>query len=415
MQQEEAYNRSAFASLFSGESTTFHIWHEETLYQLTTIERSLQAYLPHFVDAEEAPVDSEKLAALLESATEGLIESDAFYSCRNVENGRQIRIRWTKTDPDNTKHKYEITTSSNCLNFAPFNVVIDGKRYIQLNGKIGLALEEFFKDDEKFLAQKKHLKPGFIDFTKPLPGDPDDTKATPSASILDHYDAIFKADPSLKAMLDARNADETNDIWKTTLELGCNQSKSPNCDALIGRYTIPLTPETRYYLNIAYEGLALKADFPSDYSAIRRGFEQPAVRAFIENTNTPVSVSWDSPESCPVLDALTPWFEDKGNTKNTNQEMKTSCDAWTFTSADKTQSLIYYPRLDATWITNNPETLNHALKPLASKKYLPKLTKKFISNIDKNTNAQRNIFLDGQSNIYVFETQNGKTTCTTCL
>lgn len=418
-QQAEAYNRNAFAHLFAGDSAiTFHIWEGDTMYSLTTIDRSLEHYLPRFADAEDAPVDNEKLGALLESATEGLIESDAFYSCRSVENGRQIRIRWTKKDPDNTKHKYEITTSSNCLDFAPFNVVIDGKRFLQINGEIGRQLQEFLNDDASFLAQKKHLKPGFIDFTKPLPQlESSETcdKDTCGSLVLNHFDAIFKADPHLKAMLDVRNADETNDQWKTTLELGCNQSKSPTCDALVGRYTIPLSAETRYYLSFTYENQTLKADFPTDFSAIRRGFEQPVLRAFIENTNQPVSVSWASPADCPVLNALAPWFEDKGNTKNTNHEMKDSCDAWTFTSADKAQSIIYYPRLDATWVADDPETLKNAVKPLASKKYLPKATKKFISNCDKPASVPRNLFLDGQSNIYLFETKDGKTTCTTCL
>lgn len=361
-----------------------------------------------------AQADSLALEALLEATTSDLLESDAFYGCRSVDNGRQIRIRWTKKDASGAKHKCSITTASNCLDFAPFNVVIDGKRYVQLNGKTGRALRAFFERDEKFQAQTKHLKAGFMDLTQPIAGDVDQTGASPSASLIGQFDALFKQDPRLTAILEARNAD-SSPIWDTTLELGCNQSKSAACDTLVGRYTIPLSADTHMYLSIAYADGALQADFPSDFSTIRRGFEQPAVRAFIDHTVRPVTVSWAASDTCPVLDALMPWFEDRGNTKNTNKAHASSCAAWTFTSSDKAQSLIYYPRLDATWIMDNAETVGSALAPLVSKKYLPKTTKKWITDIQKKSGSPKNIFLDGQSQIYVFETKDGKTTCTSCL
>lgn len=372
---------------------------------------------PKYMDDTDSPADGEAIEALLEAATSDLIEADAFYGCRSVENGRQIRMRWTRASADNTsKHRYEITTASNCLNFAPFNVVIDGKRYLQLNGKIGQALTHLLQADPKFRAQQKHLKAGFIDFTKPFSGNPDDAKATSLTPLLEAFDTRFKSDARLKAILDARNADTTNPSWQTTLELGCNQSKSPTCDSLVGRYTIPLSPETHYYLSLTYEDSVLKANFPTDFSVVRRSFEQPVIRTFIENTSRPVTVAWSSPQTCPVLDALAPWFEDKGNAKNTDTKTVTaqSCDAWSFTSADKQQSLIYYPRLDATWIAGNEGTVRAAILPLATKKYLPKTTKKFISNLAKTDVTNKNIFFDGQSNLYLFETKDGKTTCTTC-
>ncbi len=383
-------------------------------YQIPIKAGRIEAY-PQYVDDTDSTIDGEALEALLDAATSDLIEADAFYGCRSVENGRQIRMRWTRTSAeDGFKHRYEITTASNCLNFAPFNVVIDGKRYLQLNGKIGQALTHLLQSDSKFQAQQKHLKAGFIDFTKPFSGNPDDAKATSLVPILETFDKRFKADARLKAILDARNADTTDPSWQTTLELGCNQSKSPTCDNLIGRYTIPLSPETHYYLSLTYENGVLKANFPTDFSVVRRGFEQPVIRTFIENTARPVTIAWSSPQTCPVLDALVPWFEDKGNAKNTDTKAPPTCDAWSFTSADKQQSLIYYPRLDATWIASNESTIRAAILPLATKKYLPKATKKFISNLAKTDITNKNIFLDGQSNLYLFETKDGKTTCTTC-
>ena len=352
-------------------------------------------------DDDGKPVHPDLVRNLQIAASQALIEAEAPYGCRSVEKGRQLRIRF-KHDG----HAYAIMTASNCTNFAPFNVAIDGKRFVQLSGELGKALIDLLRDSAAFTAQMAHLKNGFIDFTKPLPDDVDDARHTPQTPLIAHYAQAFEQDESFKALLASRKLKEDLPELRPTLELGCNQAKTLDCDTVLGRYTIPITHGVVYPVSVQLKNNDIQAALPPNFETAKRAFEQPALRAFVEHAPRPISASWSKTQDCPVTDALAPWFHADSSPKD--------CTKWTFVSADKAQTLIFYPRLNAVWIDDSAQTLSSALKPLASLKALPKPTKSFIRNLEKPAKSPRNIFLDGNSSLYVFETENGRTTCTIC-
>ena len=66
-----------------------------------------------------------------------LIPADGFYACRYQENMPEYRVEFQRN-----QKKYQIVSMSNCLNAAPFNVIIDGKPFIQISGAFGSALQK---------------------------------------------------------------------------------------------------------------------------------------------------------------------------------------------------------------------------------------------------------------------------------
>ncbi len=358
----------------------------------------------NYEDDDKQPVDAAKIDALKAAVDKDLIEADAIYGCRSVSKGnnkgRQIRIRFEKDG-----RQYVVMTASNCLNLAPFNVVIDGKRYVQLTGEIGRAVTDLLAQKNAFVQETAHNKAGFIDLTKPLDASLDETVAT-GAPILPHYAAIVAKDEALTALVNSRKLKADAPELSPSLEIGCNQTQNEACDKLVGRYTIPLSLMTNFSVAFTLTGDKVEAELPPSFEGAQRAFEQPVVRALVESAQAPVAVSWQSPDACPLIEALVPWFHAEQN--------KSSCETWTFTSADKTQTLIYYVRLDATWLGDTNETRDAALKPLLKYKALPKETRDFIRKLDQASKTPMNVFLDGNSKLYRFETKDGKTTCTTC-
>ncbi len=378
---------------------------EITIHHPGAVQKNIFFTLKDFGDTwqfeDGKTADPDAVKALQHAASQNLIESDTFYGCRSVPQGRQLRLRFKYDDQD-----FNIFSSSNCSDFAPFNVSMNGKSYVQLSGELGKAIDTLLSDYSTFTSQTTHIKPGFIDFTKPLTDNVEDIQSTPQTSLIDHYKALFINDKTVSDLLASRKLQQETPELEPTLELGCNQSKSPDCTSIIGRATIPLTTKTYYAISLTLTDDKFDAVFPPSFEPALRAFEQPAVRAFLENAPAPIALSWNTSNTCPVQDALAPWFK--------KEETDKRCDTWTFTSADKVQTIIYYSRLDATWIADKSETHASALKPLTTLKSLPKPTKTFIAALNKPAKHPRNIFLDGNSSIYVFESKSGKTTCTQC-
>ncbi|MBQ4360990.1 MAG: hypothetical protein II767_12130, partial [Proteobacteria bacterium] len=85
-------------------------------------------------------ISEEAVAALddlRKAAAQDLIPSDGLYACRLRDNMPQFRLEFTQDSK-----KVQILSSSDCLHAAPFNLIVDGKYYIQVTGALGVSLEK---------------------------------------------------------------------------------------------------------------------------------------------------------------------------------------------------------------------------------------------------------------------------------
>ena len=329
------------------------------------------------------------LNELLESAQKDLIPSDKLYACRYRENMPQYRLNF-----QHDNKTFAIVSSSGCLHGAPWNVIIDGKSYIQLSGAIGTALEKLLATTENPINIGDAA--GMIMFNEPIEID----GFTPSgeSSPAAWYHAEFLKDASFGGAIQYIE----NLFGPLQMpEIACNQSKSDNCSDVSARYTLKINADFEYPMPIKYIAGKVSSSIPpqtafeqlatATKSSIFKMWPQAAARP------DPIRLKWENPDDCPMVRGLAKHFELPDNV---------ACGMWNMTSKDF-PSAIYYTGLQSIWLepAHNYKTYFDAVRQLQSQNREKKITYSKFQNPDKSTNLF--VRLDGRP--IAFVTKDGKT------
>ncbi len=335
----------------------------------------------------------QKLSELLASVDADLIASDGIYACRYQPNQPQYRLEFQKDG-----HHYKLISSSDCLHAVPFNVQIDDKMYLQMSGKIGMALEAAMQ------AVGSSLEIGGSAALIQLK-DPIEAKGFTKTGELPpnvHYDKRLRENEELNRYLEAA---AKLDSSLQPPEIACNQSKSADCSEISARYTIRPADHTLLYQNvkIASDGISFTQTAPELLDTLGRIRETRMFKAFIDlHKDDIIQLYPDKNQDCKLVSGLAKFFS------ISEKDIKDiSCHTWTLTVKDQ-PSLIYYEGLDAFWPEQNAEHQYPILTEYCADKKLPKATIQSICKKFK-PNAGTNIFVLSNDKVVKFVTKGGQT------
>ncbi len=331
------------------------------------------------------------LDALRKAAQEDLIPSDGLYACRFRENMPQFRIEFVQD-----AKKVQVLSSSDCKHAAPFNVIKDGRHYIQVTGAFGEALEKALalsgnplhvgETEGLFMFSEKVQ----IDWAS---GESQDSPAK-------WYDTLFRKDEAFGAML---GAVERNFGALQLPEVACNQSKSPRCDAVSARYQVRIGERFFYTIPIKYDGKSVSAQMvpEAEWDALAKAAKSNVFQA-VAHSVTPeqdIQLIWSDAgaeaDSCKMV---------RGLAKHFDLPDSVSCSTWRF-HCETCSAMIYYVGLNAVWFEPQGarKTYFAALNQLQGKK---KVSYSKYMSPDKSTN----LFVRLNGRPIAFVTRNGKTT-----
>lgn len=340
-------------------------------------------------DLSETAVAS--LDALTVAATEELVPSDGIYTCRYRENMPQYRLDFRR----NGKH-YAIISSSNCQHGAPFNVLVDGAWYIQMNGAIGKALESALQQADNGLKIGETPAVFMLSDSITVQGYEGKAQAHPAA----HYDAKFRADASFGGAL---KYFETLFGTLKLPEVACNQAKSAACSDVSARYTVQILPGITYLQSIKFNAGAVEAKFPTqtEFEQLAHARENAGLKAYAEayGKEMPVQVTWHDGGDCKLVKGLAKHFE---------LPETLSCSYWQFTAKDKPAG-IYYNGLKSFWIEpgDSSQPYVDALCSILPKADRGKICQKKSPHSPIATGS--NVFIRQDNSVIKFITENGVT------
>ena len=319
-----------------------------------------------------------------------LIPSNGIYTCRYQENQPQYRLEFHSDG-----HHYKVVSSSDCLNAAPFNVEIDGKLFLQMNGKIGVALQNVLQASGSSLSVGG--TPGMIQLKEPITVDGYAQDGTlPNA----YYDDLMRKDESLGKMLDAF-APMTVDLP----EIACNQSKKADCSEISARYTIHVADNAYIYhlVKISGESVSHTSIDLNLIEKLKKIRETYIFNSYLNlHKEDSIQIYPDKNQDCKLVSGLAKFFSiDEKDIKSI------SCHTWTFTVKDQ-PSLIYYEGLDAFWPEQNSEHQYPLLQYYCENKKLPKDTIQSICKKFK-PDAGTNLFIRANDKVVKFVKKNGQT------
>ena len=334
----------------------------------------------------------QKLMALIAAVDADLIESNGIYTCRYQPNQPQYRLSFTKDG-----HKYQVISSSDCLNAAPFNVQIDNKLYLQMNGKIGAALQDALQAIGSTLQINGTA--ALIQLKEPIEVDGFERGEVPPNA---HYDKVMRENAELGQYLEAA---AKLDTAMQPPEIACNQSKSADCSEISARYTIHPADHTLLYQNvkIASDGISFTQTAPELLDKLGKIRETRMFKAFVEHHKDDVIQLYpDKNQDCKLVSGLAKFFSIP------EKAIKDiSCHTWTLTVKDQ-PALIYYEGLDAFWPEQDGEHQYPILTEYCADKKLPKATVQSICKKFK-PNAGTNIFVLSNDKVVKFVTKGGQT------
>ncbi len=339
------------------------------------------------------PVSNETALALDElfaAISDELIPSDGMYACRFRDDMPLFKLEF-----EHLQKKYVIVSASDCLHAAPFNVIVDGKSYLQINGKIGTALENLLSSSRRSLKIGENAAMLMFDKPVTLPNMTFDPVESPLVSI----DKKFRED----ALFGASLAHIESLFGKLELpEVACNQAKSNDCRDLSARYTFKIGNSFIYKFSIRFENGQVHHSLPPNdaFDALANALKTPVLTAFDEawTRENPLAISWVQEANCAMVRGLAEHFELKNDI---------SCSAWNFTSKDL-PSAIFYQGLQALWFKPDSD-----LKPYFEKlksTLPPKKTKSFNYKKFMTPPAEMNLFIRMDGSPIAFVTKDGKTT-----
>ncbi|MBO4350723.1 MAG: hypothetical protein J6A01_07255 [Proteobacteria bacterium] len=323
----------------------------------------------------------QSLEALITSADNNLIPADGYYTCRHQANMPEYRIEFTKN-----QKKYQIISISNCLNAAPFNIIVDGKSFIQSTGELGQALQKALNDSG--IALKVGETAGMIMFDKPLETPPEGFSAATGESPSLWFDAKFRTD---EAFAQAIAPIESAIAKLSPPEIACNQAKSPDCSTLMARYTLKIADAMEFQFSATSSADKVTAPLPpaNAFESLAKAIQSPIVTAWQDaaERTEPIHLKWADAAECNMLKGIAKYLEAPENP---------SCASWTLTSKDF-PTAIYYPGIDALWVEPGKD-LKTYFDSVNSKRKELKQSKISFSKFSKPS-EKRNLFirLDGKT------------------
>ena len=335
----------------------------------------------------------QKLSELIDSVDADLIASDGIYTCRYQQNQPQYRLEFNKDS-----HHYRVISSSDCLNGVPFNVQIDDKLYLQMNGKIGIALQNAIQSVGSTLNVGG--SEALIQFIDPITveGYANQGEVPPTV----YYDKLMRANEELNAFLEAA---QKLDTAMQPPEVACNQSKSADCSEISARYTVKVADNALIHQNVkvSKDSIAFTQIQPEMLELLGKIRESRMFKAFAElHKDEVIMLSADKNQDCKLVTGLAKFFSIP------EKEIKNlSCHTWTLTVKDQ-PSLIYYEGLDAFWPEQNADHQFPVLEHYCADKKLPKATIQSICKKFKS-DAGTNIFVRTNDKVVKFVVQNGQT------
>ena len=344
-------------------------------------------------DKEISDEARQKLSELIESVDADLIASDGIYTCRYQPNQPQYRLEFSKDS-----HHYKVISSSDCLNGVPFNVQIDDKLYLQMNGKIGIALQNAIQSVGSTLNVGG--SEALIQFVDPITveGYANQGEVPPNV----YYDKLMRQNEELNAFLEAA---QKLDASMQPPEVACNQSKSADCSEISARYTVKAAENALIHQNVkvSKDGIAFTQIQPAMLERLDKIRETRMFKAFAElHKDDVIMLLADKNQDCKLVSGLAKFFSIP------EKEIKNlSCHTWTLTVKDQ-PSLIYYEGLDAFWPEQSADHQFPVLEHYCADKKLPKATIQSICKKFK-PDAGTNIFVRANDKVVKFVVQNGQT------
>jgi|GEM_PF-6303736 len=352
-----------------------------------------------YVNGRGIRMDGSLFEALFAASGEDLLGAAHAYGCRSVEGGAQLRVQFIHEG-----REYALMSASNCLYASPFNVLVDGRRHVQLSGKIGRALRELLVLEDKSFWSGKFLEPGFVDLSRPLTPSFDVPAGEAGGDVLSPFWSILRGGDSGAGVFGDVS------LEGALLELGCNQALRSDCSSMVGRVSVALGEGIYFRQPIRLEDGALAGEYPKDLGVMVLALGSVGVGSYVrshqadadgaETEAGAVWVGWDMGEDCGLMRALLPHFEGAGGS---------SCATWTV-GTDSDAGGVYYEGLGAFWLS--PETdMAKYFESLCSEKGLVSETRRFCSRGTWRVMSWEgaHVFIGAKGSLYVFRTREGRT------
>ena len=333
-----------------------------------------------------SPEAIQALEQLTASADKDLIASDGLYACRYRENMPQYRINFRKNNKS-----YEIISVSDCLNAAPYNIIVDGQSFVQMSGATGKALSDALHAIGSSISIGD--SEGMIMLSNPVTVEGYSRFGTSSPTAW--YHQKFREDASFSEQVTGmENAAGTLGLP----EIACNQSKSPDCSDVSGRYTLKLGGNFEFKIPLKYTSGSVQTTLPpqSAMEDLAAAIKLPVVQAWEKMIAAPVELTWNPESNCKMIQGIAKHFDLPDNI---------SCSTWTLKSQDK-PTAIYYPGLKALWIESG-----HDLKPYFEQlRNLQPKNKRLSYTHYQQPASEMNLFIRLDNRPLAFVTKNGKST-----
>lgn len=333
------------------------------------------------------------LDALYAAVGRDLIPSDRFYGCRYRVNIPEYRLNF-----EHAGHVYSAVSASNCQNGSPWNVIVDGKSYVQLSGAIGVSLEALLQTSGVEL--KVGDSAGMITFSEPI--ELEGYSSSGDEKAVSWFDSQFRKDTTFGSWLGEA---ETKFGWIGNPEVACNQASSVDCKDVSARYKLRLKGGSyEYPVTLKYTSgrVETKAAPSTALTSLKQLMDMPEMTYWPEalERKEVLRLTWTEPSECKMV---------RGLSKHFGKSEPVSCGMWTITSKDY-PTAIYYVGLESIWLEPGHDYkgfFDRVSKHRKSggKKYARHDYKGF-GTPDKDTN----LFLRSDGKPIAFVTKKGKTT-----
>ena len=284
------------------------------------------------IEIPEALIDD-----IVTAAKNNLIPANATYACNYGEKSPRFKISIPR---DNDK--YVISSASNCLNRAPWNIQHNDKLYTQLTGELFAPLEKLLKHIDPAKWENIQKPEGIINLALPWE-EPENFKNTPPLD--ETFITALATSENLTKLIPAP---EINKI-----EVACDQKQSPDCKQLLAVASLKIDENTDLNMNIIFKEMTpeLVNPPPSIDIATKLANSQIA-QAMHKIDNSKLLITFDPAMDCEAVKVAAPTY-----LPNKNPEEITDCSRWMLYFEPKPDQkaypprIIYYTALDAAWIT----------------------------------------------------------------
>jgi len=282
------------------------------------------------------------LDPMLAAATEDLIPSDGMKSCRPSDS----RPRWKVRIPREKGGELLLTSSSGCQHYAPWNVVKDGKLYVQLSGAFGEAFQNALVElDTPRFENARWPRKARFELTENHGEIPDGAEAQtpPWASMKDEL--VEHSDFAKHFGEEAAEVDE--------FELLCSQSVSEACTTLIAEATVDWRGHELRLRATANKDEIASIDMPKEMTDFD-AFLDSKLFGSIEKSagDKPITVAYDKRGDCRSLGYGAPHYKPDTDVESLNCEVYTAEVKYYDGAESLPPRVLYFPALEAARLTN---------------------------------------------------------------